>query len=203
VIEVRRANDDDVSALAGVLARAFEDDPVSTYAFPDDRRRRRALPRFFEIELSREYMSDGEIYTTQDLAGAALWGPPGKRRQGLRSVLGLVPLVPSIGWSRLPRVVRGLASIEACHPKQPHFYLGVLGTDPPEQGRGVGSALLAPVLDLCDTEGVPAYLESSKEENVPFYSRHGFTVTSEITLPGPGPKLWLMWRDPRPDGAEG
>lgn len=200
---VRRAGSDDVTVLATVLARAFDDDPVSMYAFPDDERRRRALPRFFEVELAREYMRDGEIYTTEDLAGAALWGPPGKRRQGLRSVLAMIPLVPMIGWSRLPAVVRGLASIEAKHPKEPHYYLGVLGTDPPSQGKGIGSSLLAPVLERCDAEGIPAYLESSKENNLPFYSRHGFAVTTEVALPGAGPKLWLMWREPRPRDGSG
>jgi len=47
-----------------------------------------------------------------------------------------------------------------------------------------------------DAEGLPAYLESSKESNVPFYERHGFAVTETFDLPD-GPRLWLMWRDPR------
>jgi hypothetical protein len=54
------------------------------------------------------------------------------------------------------------------------------------------------VLDHCDDEGLPAYLESSKERNVPFYSRHGFKVVKEVPIPGGGPKIWTMWREPRP-----
>ena len=57
--------------------------------------------------------------------------------------------------------------------------------------------LMQPVLETCDRNEIPAYLESSKERNVAFYSRHGFKVTQEITLPK-GPPIWLMWRDPRP-----
>jgi ribosomal protein S18 acetylase RimI-like enzyme len=76
------------------------------------------------------------------------------------------------------------------------MYLSVLGTDPAAQGRGIGSALLAPVLRQCDEDGVPAYLESSKERNVAFYARHGFRVREELALPR-GPQMWLMWRDPR------
>jgi len=78
----------------------------------------------------------------------------------------------------------------------------VLGTDPQHQGKGIGSALLAPVLAKCDAEGIPAYLESSKERNIPFYRRHGFEVTTELNLKN-GPSLWPMWRDPRPPDGTG
>ena len=72
----------------------------------------------------------------------------------------------------------------------------MLGTDPAAQGRGLGSAVLRPVLEQCDRDGVGAFLESSKERNIDFYARHGFRVTSEIRLPR-GPLMWQMWRDPR------
>lgn len=62
---------------------------------------------------------------------------------------------------------------------------------------GRGAAVIAPVLATCDAEGVGAYLESSKLENVPFYERQGFKLTGEFAIPGGGPVLYLMWRDPR------
>lgn len=52
-------------------------------------------------------------------------------------------------------------------------------------------------LDRCDAEGAPAYLESSKESNVPYYMRFGFEVTGELTVPDGGPTMWQMWRHPR------
>ena len=52
-------------------------------------------------------------------------------------------------------------------------------------------------LDRVDAEHAPAYLESSKPENVPYYQRFGFEVTGEIVLPNGGPTLWPMWRQPR------
>jgi hypothetical protein len=54
---------------------------------------------------------------------------------------------------------------------------------------------MGPVLERCDREGEPAYLESSKEQNIPFYSRHGFEVTGQLDLPD-GPSMWPMWREP-------
>jgi GNAT superfamily N-acetyltransferase len=82
------------------------------------------------------------------------------------------------------------------HPREPHYYLASLGVAPEAQGNGVGSRLLGPMLERCDREGVPAYLESSRDRNVPFYERHGFRVTDELRLPLGGPTLWLMWREP-------
>ncbi len=41
---------------------------------------------------------------------------------------------------------------------------------------------------MCDRDGVPAYLESSKERNVDFYSRFGFRVKQEVRIPG-GPDV--------------
>ena len=36
--------------------------------------------------------------------------------------------------------------------------------------------MISPILERCDHDGLPAYLESSKEKNIPFYRRHGFEV---------------------------
>ena len=63
--------------------------------------------------------------------------------------------------------------------------------------RSRSSAALAPVLTRCDNEGVPAYLESTRERNVRFYEHHGFAVSRTIELPLNGPMLWAMWRDPQ------
>ena len=100
-------------------------------------------------------------------------------------------------WPRGPLVGYGLLSVERLHPSSPeHLYLATLGVRPPDQGRGLGSLLLAPGLELCDSNGLPAYLEASKEDNVPFYARHGFRVRREIKLPR-GPTMYAMWREPR------
>jgi GNAT superfamily N-acetyltransferase len=106
-------------------------------------------------------------------------------------------MLPAVSLRGLPRMMSALAAVDAKHPKEPHFYLLAIGVDPPYQGQGVGSQLMAPILARCDAEGIPAYLESSKERNVPLYERNGFQVVEEMHLPGGGPPLWRMWRDPK------
>ncbi len=194
-VSVRRARREDFGPLAAMLARAFYDDPVTSWFYPNPKRRLVRARRFFGIRL-RQLADQDLTFTTPDHSGAALWTLPGRWREDLAQSLMLLPMLPVL----LPRIVRStraVREIERRHPVVPHYYLSVLGTDPDQQGGGVGSALLGPVLDRCDCDGVAAYLESSKESNVDFYIRHGFSVTDRIDLPD-GPPLWFMWREPGP-----
>jgi GNAT superfamily N-acetyltransferase len=190
---IRKAAPGDVAPLAGALARAFDDDPVMGWLFPDPARRRRSLPKFFSVHLTKIVLPHGEVYTSTDVAGGALWEPPGKWRLGPWGQLRMLPDFIRLFGRRLGLASRGLNLVEARHPRELHWYLAVLGTEPARQGKGLGSALIGPILERCEQEGMPAYLESSKESNIAFYSRHGFEVTGEIRLPG-GPPVWPMWR---------
>jgi ribosomal protein S18 acetylase RimI-like enzyme len=180
-----------------MLARAFLDDPVACWAYPPDRLRPRALERFQATRL-RQVLIHEEVWTTDDLSCAALWAPPGHWHSTLRETVEIVPAFahPRL-WPRIPIAAIGWDRLERSHPRTPpHFYLAMLGTDPKDQGRGLGSAVLSGVLEQCDGDGVAAYLESSKERNIDFYARHGFRVLEEIRLLR-GPPMWKMWRDPR------
>ena len=192
--EPRKAKPADVPALATALARAFDDDPVIGWVFPDAGRRPRYAERLFAMRL-RDLIRQQETYTLAN-RGGALWAVPGEWKVPvLEQARMVVRLARGLG-ARAPRILSGLHEVETRHPRAPHYYLAVLGVDPDDQGRGMGSALMGPVLAACDADGVPAYLESSKERNVDFYARHGFRVTDELRLPA-GPPVWLMWRDPR------
>jgi ribosomal protein S18 acetylase RimI-like enzyme len=195
---VRRARAEEIPALARMLARAFLDDPVARWAWRPDELRAQALERFQAVRM-RQLIGGGEIWTTDDLTCAALWASPESWHMTLRETAQLLPCFahPRL-LSRVGLVAVGWDRLERAHPREPaHFYLAVLGTEPSTQGRGLGSAVLGGVLEQCDSDGVAAYLESSKERNVDFYARHGFRVLEEIRLLR-GPRMWKMWRDPRP-----
>jgi GNAT superfamily N-acetyltransferase len=196
-VEVRPARPDDLGPMADVLALAFHDDPVMAWLFGDDRARAVArLRRFFHVEGAR-HLQHAFVFTTDDHAGASYWDPPGRWKTPIRHMLRLAPFLTLAMRHRIPRALRGLGMIEGAHARHPdHYYLAVLGTRPDRQGSGVGAALLQPVLDHCDETGIGAYLESSKERNIPFYRRHGFEVAEKLHLPS-GPPLWPMWRDPQ------
>jgi GNAT superfamily N-acetyltransferase len=187
----------DVPALADMLVRSFADDPVANFMFAGERRRTRGLHSFFTSQMRRQYLPYGHVYTTDDLGGAAVWAPPDRNRQPLRELAQLLPTAPFLASPRMVRALRLLFEIDSLHPKERHWYLATLGTEPERQGRGIGSALLCHVLGQADEEGSAAYLESSKERNVSLYARFGFEVIDEHHSTLGSPPIWRMWREPK------
>jgi ribosomal protein S18 acetylase RimI-like enzyme len=196
-LTIRRAVRADVDAMAAQMAKTFWDDPVAAHLMPNAARREAGLRAFFRTQMLSDYLPFGGCYVAEGYLGSAVWAPAGKPlATGLSGILTMVPVLPYVA-TNLVTTLRVLNLIETLHPHEPHWYLASLGTAVDHQGQGVGTSLMQPVLQHCDAEGIPAYLESSKERNVPFYRRHGFEVVKEVALPGNGPPLWTMWREPR------
>ena len=196
-MQVREGTADDLASVTDALVSAFHDDPVMLYIFDKPGGRAKKQRALFTSEAKRS-LAKGALHTTADgpAKGGAIWMAPGKWKTGGLELLGQLPLMLSLGTAS-PRALSLLSKMEKVHPTEPHWYLAILGTATEHQGKGVGSALLEPILTKCDAEGIPAYLESSKDSNIPFYNRHGFEVTGEVHAKN-GPTLWPMWREPRP-----
>jgi ribosomal protein S18 acetylase RimI-like enzyme len=178
----------DLPGLATTLAGAFHDDPVFTWWIADEARRREILPEFFRI-VAEASLAGGGLYATDDAASGAVWAPP--EAEDDEEMVGALAEVSGEYAERLFEVFELMMEQ---HPTEPHWYLFFLGTRPGFQSRGLGSAVMRPVLEICDEQGLPAYLEATTERNRALYGRHGFEVVGEIRLPG-GPSLWPMWRE--------
>jgi GNAT superfamily N-acetyltransferase len=191
-----RVDPGQIDAVAAAIARGFHDNEIWAWVIPDDRRRARLLPRLYRARLRHLYLPRGEAWTTPDAVGGALWLPPSVPKRRLREQLAeIAALFPGLGIGGARRGTRIEELMTEHTPREPHWYLEVLSIDPDHQRRGHGSRLLAPVLDRCDADGVPAYLETNRESNLPYYRRFGFELTEQISLHD-SPPLWLMWREP-------
>jgi GNAT superfamily N-acetyltransferase len=190
---VRTAVPGDDERLASMLVRAFAEDPIIRWVFPDDEEARRLYFRT-NLELGHPH---GTIFTVDSSAGCAIWAPPGEWRVSLWTQLLLVPrIIRMLGVRRFQRGMTVFDRLQKEHQEGPHYYLGVLGVEPSCQGRGLGAALVAAGLELADRAGVGAYLETSNPRNVPLYRRHGFEVTRTLEFGAGAPSCWLMWRPP-------
>ena len=199
--DVRKASASDLPRVVDAVARSFYDDPMFSWIIPDDDRRLEKLQRGFALFARRIWFPHDEIFTTDRAIGGSFWLPPGTWHLSLLTQLAMLPALAVITKGDLPRLVRALNLIEAKHPHEPHYYLPVIGILPEWQGRGFGSALLRPMLERCDRERLPAYLEASSPRNRALYERHGFTVVEEIRVAKDSPPMWRMWRESMPDMA--
>jgi RimJ/RimL family protein N-acetyltransferase len=193
-MRVRRADAADVDAASAVLADAFADYAWTRWTVAGDGHRDRieALQRLVIERIALPY---GEVWVAEDergVAGVAIWMVPSSS-------------VPPAVWEATAavqaelegdRYVASKRAEAACvplRPVSPHYYLGAVGTRSDRQ-RGIGAAVLQPLLDRAWAEGVIAFLETSDRANVGFYERLGFTVTGEVDVPDGGPHVWAMAR---------
>lgn len=198
---VRAATRDELPAIGEVLAAAFHDDPVWQWLASANSHAKwmAKAARWYTAEASVYFHRPGaEVLVDDQLGGVALWGSPGAWKTRNRDLVRVALPSLSMFGTGLPRALGATTAIEKRHPNQPHhWYLGYIGTHPDHQGRGVGSALVRAITYRCDAEGLPTYLESSKESNLGFYARFGFVESEPITLGKGGPPLWPMWREPK------
>lgn len=196
--EVRKATYDDVDRLIHHLARAFDDDPMMNYMVRQDDKRDAGFNALLRVCLCTLALPHDEVYAIDDCTGGALWYPPGTSDIGLAKQLSMLPdMIRVASFRGFRRMIDIFSVLDKIHPDEKHYYLQIIGVDPDQQGKGLGSALMRPALALCDGEGCGAYLENSKEANLAFYKRHGFEVTGEIDLGPEAPPVWSMWRDPQ------
>ncbi len=194
---VRPATSADVPAMGRALAAAFDGDPVWSWLASPRADWTTAATAWFTTYARYQVGHHAEVLVDPDVRGCAVWLPPERWRGTFGEGAALALPSARLFRGNLVRAVRNLGSIEKAHPKEPpHWYLALIGTDPAHQGEGVGGALIGAITQRCDAEGLGAYLESSKEQNVPYYARHGFDVVAEIRMED-GPTMWRMWRDPK------
>lgn len=197
-LTVRKATAGDVPLVAQTLNQAFRDDPAFAWGIPDEGRRKRYGERYFATILERTYMPKGEVYVSGDGLAAAVWAPPDRWETSSAAAMALLPVLIKACRTKLPRALKMVSFMEAKHRErsEPHYYLPLIGTHPDGRGQGRGSALLSSMLDRCDHEGRPAYLEATSVQNQALYHRFRFEVIEELRWPGGGPAFWPMWRSP-------
>jgi ribosomal protein S18 acetylase RimI-like enzyme len=190
---VRVATWADAEPLSQTLGRAFHDDPLICHFIADVAARPAKMPRIFKL-LLKLGVGYGACHVTSGYEAATLWRPPSQWHLPFWQYITNGPELLGVFGLDAFRVMTTMDVIEKVHPKTPHWYLQVIGTDPEKQGKGFGSLIMRHQLAIADQQGMPAYLESSKESNIPIYKSFGFEVTGEIRIPN-GPVLYPMWRN--------
>lgn len=194
-----RLADSDARWAAGVLTRAFRDDPVMRYLDGGDDRISAAAWRRFHRASVKYGLRYGLVDALATRDAVSVWLSPGNTDYSIwrmtRSgwILGALGLGPRAVW----RFLRAYEPVEEAKKKAiggRHWYLMYLAVEPSQQGTGRGRRLLDAGLRRVDADGLPCVLDTYNERNLAFYERSGFVVAAEGTIPG-GPRFWTLRRN--------
>jgi ribosomal protein S18 acetylase RimI-like enzyme len=187
-------------AGAAAIAAGHADYPSFRHLFPDPRRRARALRAFFTATVRDAIPFDAvlAVWDGSLVAATAVWLPPGRFPWSTGRKLAAAPSLSRVLVAdprRFRTFLRYGANLERAQPTEPRWYLEVLSVRPEYQRHGLGSRLVAPILERADRDQVPCDLETANPANVAFYQRFGFEVvkTLQEVVPG-GPTVTMMRR---------
>jgi len=184
--------DDEWNLIGQIIADGFADDAVNLWAFAGVA----AMLPVYRAMARYLYLPRGFGHRTADGKGGTLWLPPGaKKSYGVMGNLSMArAIVTKGGWQAVVNSLAIDSFLSSKKPHEAHFYLFAIAVSPQLQGKGRGGELMRSGLAQVDQAGMPAYLENSKERNIPFYRNYGFEVIEEV-VPAKGcPPMWLMWR---------
>ena len=194
---------EEIPQVAQSLAEGFNDDPHFSFMLRDEDKR---LPRLGHGILSfiqHDWLPNGVVHTNKQLSGAAVWTEPGKWQADIAAQAHILKsLAGVVTPAEIARLAYVLGFVESKHAEierlwSPHRYLAMVGVTTEWQGMGWGEALIRPMLNQCDKDGTPAYLEAATPRNVRLYKRLGFKVIATGRYRGAQVPLQFMWREPQ------
>lgn len=176
----------------GTMVLAFGADPAARWLYQDAHQYLVNFPNFVRA-FGGAAFDRGSASYVDGFLGTAFWIPPG----GHPDEAALLALLDKTASKNERAEVFALFDeMDRAHPKEPHWYLPMIGVEPNQQQKGVGSALLEHGLRRCDQDGKLAYLESTSEASMRLYERYGFVRLGTLQV-GTSPPIFPMVRVPQ------
>lgn len=163
-----------------ILSESFDNNSSVNYVVKQDQRRKDRIRLLVEYSFNL-CLHFGDIWISDDQKSCALIMIPDRKHFSLQAILWDIKLAFSaIGIRRVLTVMNREAKVQAYHPKNNVCYLWFIGVDPNHQNDGIGSKLLLEIIEKYDQDGLPIYLETSVDRNLPWYKRFGFEIFQTV-----------------------
>jgi hypothetical protein len=177
------ASHKDKACIVEILTNAFDTNKSVNYIIKQDSKRIERIKNLIDYSFEMCFRF-GKVYLSEDKKACALILLPHLKKTTISSALLDIQLVfKSIGLKNTGKVMKREKIINSFHPKTPFIYLWFIGVNPEFQGHGVGSKLLQQIITESDKLALPVYLETSTEENIPWYHKHGFQQYNAFETP--------------------
>jgi len=194
-MKIDHASPSDLNEAVSCLATAFGQDPITGYLLQTGSGYRDRVSQFFSILMRARLALDMPVFVARgsaDITGAAM---------GYSTARPEWPNDLNEDWERFEKAVPGMPDRMAVYdevaakykPSSPHYYLGVIGTDPKSHGLGIGTQLIRSFCEASARDPLSSgvYLETAQASNLRFYERAGFSETGRGMLGSS--TLWCMY----------
>ncbi len=187
-----KANLDDKPLVLDILTASFIDNKSVNYIIQQDNKKHQRMRAL--MDYSFEICSlFGKVFLSDDRNACVMLIYPGRKQTTLKSVwLDIKLIFTCIGIANLFKAMARESKIKKIHPKERMCYLWFIGVDPISHGLGIGSKLLNEIIQECEKEERPIFLETSTMKNLPWYKKFGFEAYNELNL---SYTLYFMKRD--------
>ncbi len=196
-----RPTSHDVVRAGVAMADAFSRDPLWQKIFEGESDLERKYQACFEVPVIH-CLKYGEVYATSEGLEGVLAIVPGRFsemslwRMFRAGALGSAMRMGAKAGGRMAELKVLSSDRTRITAGRPYVYLLLLGVRTENQGEGLGGSLLRALIERCDSEQLPIYLETETEENVQLYEHFGFDLVQRITLNRLGLPMWEMMREP-------
>ena len=181
-----------VEQAAGVIARAFHEDALNVYLYPDGETRARFAPPMFEAFVRYDQLF-GQVDYLPGFTAVATWIRPGVTETPERLAEAGFGNLPDEAPLAVLDTVFGFIGKAVSRPApEPHWHLRLLGVEPDSQGRGLGAVVMQRGIDRAADTGHAVVLETFSERTVGFYRRNGFELIVEDVEPTTGLRFWAL-----------
>lgn len=204
---LRALDKTDLEQAVEVASKAFMEDPLWVYLYPNLKRREKYSLRFFKAILSYS-IDKGQAYGIgTPVKAVALWKKydsekvlkeEKKKRISVRTFMGMSRMILSrftYSFIRLRKLMEDIYYMRRFFAPNLHHYLHMLCVHPSEQGKGHGKTILKALLERGDKEGAPFYLETFTPTNVTFYQHMGFQCVKHMKYEETGLEVWAFLQE--------
>ncbi|MBN2155954.1 MAG: GNAT family N-acetyltransferase [Candidatus Lokiarchaeota archaeon] len=180
----KHATEYNVKHFSRLVTRAWREDPLIKGFIPNAKERRHFLYAYKKFLVTLGFLK-GEIYTTDDMNGVAVWYPSTNSDFDLKDLIkaDIGDMIRNTNLLLLLKLLRMNKLTGRMHKKHapfPHWYLSQIAVDPNTQNSGLGSLLLKHKFN--NPQKWPIYLDCSNERARKFYEKHGFKMVDSAKL---------------------
>ena len=178
---MKKASLEDKSIVVNILSKSFINDPHMNWLLEESKNKNKLkiiMGYVFEESVAR-----GTVYINDDNTAAVLWNSEKKEAISFQYIYRNLSFLFRVGIRVTIRCLKTDKLIYDQYPKNSKYcQLYLIGVLPEEQGKGLASALMNPMIEDMRKKNISMHLETANPKNVKIYKKKGFTIFKTLQL---------------------